>query len=186
MVVKSLHMHMQWFHKTAEALCSPNGSFVRHIAIISLSFPSLLSTFPCSGKALCVGGTHAQAHHSTHDFLAYLTRYHPSNFTIKTPPQISLHWEKSSSQHKTRNKKLWKLMSHFTRSAAILQFSQDQQQFTKNHSHLVTHIWCGCRFEVPGDEYDTVADEVVDSPSSCAAIGEMLPVTCSGNVCDML
>ena len=116
-------LHMQWFHHTAEALCSPNGSFVRHIAIISLSFPSLLSTFPCSGKALCVGGTHAQAHHSTHDFLAYLIRYHPSNFTMKTPPQISLHCEKSSSQHKTKNKKLWKLMSHFTRSAAILHFS---------------------------------------------------------------
>jgi len=34
MVVKSLRMHTQWFHKTAEALCSTNGSFVRHIAII--------------------------------------------------------------------------------------------------------------------------------------------------------
>jgi hypothetical protein len=70
MVDKSLHMHTQQFHQTAEALCSPNGSFVRHIAIISLSFLSLLSTFPLSGKELCVGGTHAQAHHTTHDFLA--------------------------------------------------------------------------------------------------------------------
>ena len=104
MVVKSLHMHTQWFCKTAEALCSPNGSFVRHIAIISLSFPSLLSTFPCSGKALCVGGTHAQAHDSTHDFLAYLTRYHPSNFTMKTPPRSSCTVKKAPHNTKPRIK----------------------------------------------------------------------------------